>query len=149
MIRRQLSDGVVHKFRLWGVAVLAAAVLGLAVFVGIRTLQGSCIDVKAHADAPTTRHAEAALFLREVTSLYENQRYNAAQDQPLPRPLKATVSDHFASLWVSKPMYAGDFAYAQLWQHVYQRYHHGARCVNLHVLWKNGGVSQRFPPDTL
>lgn len=87
-------------------------------------------------------------MLRDVTSLYNEQRYNV-QDQPLPRPLKATVSGHSASLWISKPMYAGDFRYAEIWQQVYQRYHHGARCVNLRVLWKNGSMSQRFPPDTL
>lgn len=130
------------------VAVLTLALLGFALYFGIQRLRGSCLDVFATADPPTRTRAEAALFLSESESLYDRQ-LSSIPNMQLTKPLKADVSGRVASLWVSGPMYAGDYRYAQLWQHIYQRYHDGSPCVQLRLLWKNGSVLQRFPPDTL
>jgi hypothetical protein len=130
-------------------ALLALAMLAAAVFFGVQWFRGSCYNGFGSIDAATTTRAEAALFFQKAASLYNDQRDDAMRIAPMRRPLKAEVSGRIATLWVSGPMYAGDFRYAQLWQQVYQRYHAGSRCVHLRLVWKKGGIVQQFPPDTL
>jgi hypothetical protein len=137
-----------HYLRKRYITLLAIALLGLGLYYAFLRLQNSCTHGLAPADSPATASAEASVLLRDATSLYDEQDYTA-QNQPLTRPLKAKVSGRTANLWVTGPMYAGDFRYAQLWQHIYQRHHNGSPCVHLNLLWKNGGISQQFPPDTL
>lgn len=98
------------------VAVLVLAVFGFAGFYGIRRVQSSCADRVDYPDPPKVARTEPALFLREAASLYDQQHYNLVQNAPLAKPLKARVSGRVAALWVSRPVYEGDFQYAQLWQ---------------------------------
>lgn len=130
-------------------AILALVLLGLVLYFGIRWLQGSCVDWFDSADPRITTQEEAALFLSESRSLYDQQNSGSTLKTHVTRPLSAVVSGRVATLWVSGPMYAGDLRYAQLWQQIYKRYHNGSRCVHLQLRWKNGGILQQFPPDTL
>ena len=130
-------------------AILALVFLGLVLYLGIRLLQGSCIEWFDSADPRITTQAEAALLLSESRSLYDQQNSGSILKIHVTRPLSAVVSGRVAMLWVSGPIDAGDLRYAQLWQQVYQRYHNGSRCVHLQLRWKNGGILQQFPLDTL
>lgn len=129
-------------------AILALVLLGLVFYFGIRLLQGSCMEWFDPADPRITAQAEAALFLSESRSLYDQQNSGSILKIQVTKPLSAVVSGRVATLWVSGPIDAGDLRYAQLWQQVYQRYHNGSRCVHLQLRWKNGGILQQFPPDT-
>lgn len=128
---------------------IVISLLIVALYFGIRLLDASCVSVFAHADPPATTRAEVALLMSEVRTLYDQQKYNSSRDAPLPMPVKVNVSGRLASLWISGPVYAGDFRYAQLWHEIYSRYHSGSPCVHLRLIWKNGGIVQHFPPDDM
>jgi hypothetical protein len=121
------------------------AVLGIAAYYVLRARVGSCDNPVA--DSAQTR-TEIKAFFNDAESLYGEQRDMGPKPRPT-MPLRAGISDGVATLWVSGPMYAGDFEYAQLWQQAYQHDHPDAHCARLRLVWKNGGILQRFPPDTL